>query len=396
MNKNINSTKKKNIGLILAGVMICLLVFAAPVFAEGEPGAEEPPQPSVDDDSGVSEEPSDLENPSEAVAPVEADLPTEDTTVELPDENSDEPAVTIDPEGEQALPPEVLQPELPVDENVVSEAAQSGLELADENGEPLEMASNDSAEALTGADPYFFVGKTKYQFLPEGLTCPAGTEGVTCWVSEPGVNPIQDAIEYINDNGSLPTDRKIYVESGTYTGDVRIDIDTEIFSSLLNGLIGAGSGTTTIAGDVQIHYNLFGFTLSGFTINGSLTVSDSTGTLILDDLDITSPDGDGIHVHDQKGNVEIKNTRASGNDGYGAVIDYENTEGNVTIRNSSFDDNGSTLNQAAEGGLLINTPRVIRLEGISASRNQGTGNRIKWIQHPDYQERCSKWECRTL
>lgn len=256
---------------------------------------------------------------------------------------------------------------------MVSDAAESGLTLADTSDEPLDMASEESAQALTGADPYFYVGATMYQFLPDGLLCDSGTEGVTCWVSAPGDNPIQDAIDYINTNAILPSDRKIYVESGTYTGDVTIDTSSAIFSSMLYGLIGAGSSTTTINGNVLINQNISGFTLSGFTINGGLTVLDSTGTLILDDLDVTNPNGDGITVENQSGNVFIKKSRSNGNSGCGAVVNYESAYGSVFITNSSFDNNRNSLNDAYEVGLRVITTKPISLEGVSASRNLGGG-----------------------
>ena len=346
--------RTRKIRLIGLAVLMGLAMLASPVLADGEALPEDVSEPAEMPQSVLSSEVPKLD--PVPVLNIEDAVPAEEPLF-----------CGADLCGEE----EVDQAEL------VNSAAEAGVALSDADGAPLEFASQDSAQALLGADPYFFNGGIKYQFLPDGMTCPTGTEGITCWVSVPGDNPIQDAIEYINANGKVPTDRKIYVESGEYTGDVHIDTSTEIFSSLLNGLIGVyDSATETrpiINGNVFINQNISGFTLSGFTINGSLTVTDSIGTLILDDLDVTSPNGDGINIHNQDGNIEIKNTRSSGNYGSGAILEYETTAGNVTVRNSAFDDNGTSLNLDYEVGILISTSKAIILEGVSASRNQGSG-----------------------
>jgi len=368
--------------MIITIAAIILLLVTMPVFADGEvlpdgtpesenPTVESGPTETADAVDDADEPAGETEtNDAETVAANADETFVAGETTELPQE---EAAPTPEAAPESSGPEEIVVEATDSESTIISEAAQSDLALTDEDGEPLQMASEESAAAITDADPYFYVGSTKYQFYPFGMFCPAGTEGVTCWVSAEGENPIQDAIDYINTNGKLPTDRKIYVESGEYTGDVSIDTSTQIFSSLLNGLIGAGSSTTTINGNILINQNIAGFTLSGFTINGSLQVTDSIGTLVLDDLDVTSPDGDGINIHDQDGNVVIKNTRSSGNHGSGAIIDYETTAGIVTVTNSAFDDNGNSLNQDYEVGVLISTTKSIKLEGVSASRNQGNG-----------------------
>ncbi len=382
MAKNWINSKLHKASLVFLAVLMGIMMFTMPVFADGEvmpentPVAEaemEEPTPSQEaEDVSVSQV-----NESEAADDALNDGPALDSNVDVEPniETTATPEAEITPEAAPQISAaeEQVAEETTVAAEVITEASQSGLALTDGSGEALQMASEQSSETLQNADPYFYVGNTKYQFYPDGMSCPAGTEGVTCWVSNPGENPIQDAINYINDNGTVPSDRKIYVESGEYSGDVSIDTSSQIFSSMLNGLIGAGSSMTTINGNVLINQNVSGFTLSGFTINGSLNVTDSIGTLVLDDLNLTSPDGDGINIHDQDGNVEIKNTRSSGNHGSGAVIEYENTDGNVTVTNSAFDDNGNTLTDDYEVGLLISTTRSIKLEGVSASRNQGNG-----------------------
>ncbi len=349
----------KKAAIIIAIAAFALLLMTAPAFAEGEVLPESTPE---------------AETPA-----AQTDLTGEPaaTPVVVETEVSGEAAGVESAENDIGGAETETEPLAAPESEIITEASVSGLVLTDENGEPLQLASEVSMETMQDADPYFFVGSTKYQFYPDGMTCPAGTEGSTCWVSAPGDNPIQDAINYINTNGTLPTDRKIYVKPGEYTGDIYIDTSTHIFSSMLNGLIGVYDSATeirpVITGNVFINQNVLGFKLSGFTINGSLTVTQSIGLLVLEDLDITSPDGDGINIHNQNGNIEIRNTNASGNHGSGAIIDYEDTTGNVTVTNSAFNGNGNSLNDDYEVGLLISTIKTIKLEGVSASHNQGTG-----------------------
>jgi len=390
-------------------VLLCLLLITSPALAESELPPEPAPEadtavppaesedgstpagehtvdevdaPPVDDaDAGSTEtdgEPADSENPEEEAAVSSEEGPSAESENEVslpePDPGDDPPQTETDENTEEGAE-DAVEP-APETAEVVEALAEEELTLADSEGEALDLAAEDSASSISGADPYFYVGSTMYQFFPDGMACPPGTEGVTCWVSAPLANPIQDAIDYINANGTVPSNRMIYVESGTYTGDVTLDTSTDIFSAMINGLIGAGSSTTTIAGNVTIHQNAGGFTLSGFTIEGGLSITESVGTLTLEDLDVSGSDMDGIYVHNQSGNVNVTNSKSSGNDAYGAYIYHEETKGSVTITNSEFNDNGSTLNDFYDVGLYIETSGKVTLEGVSASGNLGRGIEI--------------------
>ena len=383
-------------------VLLSLLLITSPALAEGEAPPEPAPETETaaadaepvegsasegDQSSAGPEEPvveeSDPESPVVETPTEEAENSSdeaEDSPGESPATQDEDTEVDLEdnPEGE-VLPSEAEEDldddTQPAEETaeVVEALAEEDLTLADGEGDALNLAAEESADSLSGADPYFYVGSTMYQFLPDGMACPPGTEGSTCWVSDPSDNPIQDAIDYINANGTVPSNRMIYVESGTYTGDVTLDTSTDILSSMINGLIGAGSSTTTIVGDVTIHQNAGGFTLSGFSIEGGLSITESVGTLTLEDLDVSGSDMDGIYVHNQSGNVNVTNTKSSGNDAYGAYIYHEETSGSVTINNSEFNDNGSTLNDFYDVGLYIETAGKVTLEGVSASGNLGRG-----------------------
>jgi hypothetical protein len=120
-------------------------------------------------------------------------------------------------------------------------------------------------------------------FLKNGQACPDGTLGITCWNSLPDGNPIQDAINYIRDTSGLKTDGKIYVEYADYAGNVAID-GSAGNSYLIKGLFGLANTNgdfPTIGGSVSINNLYGGFTLSGFTITGGVSITDSAGNLVL-------------------------------------------------------------------------------------------------------------------
>ncbi len=360
---------------LLAAVLLAVMVAASPVFADGDEEVEAPAQVTQ-----AEEEP--LEAPADA-AP-EEETPVDETAAE---ETS---APTADaPETEEAPADAALAEETPVDETAAEETsaptadapeteeapagtesipqalAEAELVLADASGEPMDMASAESEEVMRSADPYFYIGTTKYAYVYNLTNCP--TDATYCTES---TTPLTDALAYIA-AGNLPTNRMLYVEAGEYDG-FSLDGSTYPTLGLMNGVIGVdGSSQITINGNISIQNNSGGFYLQGLTVEGMVEVSNSTGTLVLQDLDVTSPDDKGIYVVNHVGNVEMREVRSNNNYSHGAEINT--TNGTVKIVNSSFDDNGNTDTNMPENGLYIGTNKAITLEGVSASRNLGSG-----------------------
>ena len=225
-------------------------------------------------------------------------------------------------------------------------------------------------------DPYFKVGAVTYAFETASGLCPTGTVlNTTCFVSG---TPITAAISYIQTNGLIPTDKKIYVEQGTYTETVTIDGSSSVALSQLVGLIGVdGSALTTLNGSVSVMNTIGGFTLQGFNITGAATngvvyFNNNTGALQISDVVAknTKSNGNGIVVTNQTGAVTLTNVDSSSNRFDGATIA---ATGNVTINNSSFDRNEGT------NSLQVNsTSGSITMTGVSSSRNdEGTGADLK-------------------
>jgi hypothetical protein len=192
--------------------------------------------------------------------------------------------------------------------------------------------------------------------------------------------------------GLMPSDKKIYVLEGTYTGNITINGGG--YLSQLNGLIGVdGSEKVNIIGDITLENMMSGFTLSGFTITGGVEFSDSVGNLVFNDLDISNPDGDGIHVsgtwysYDEEtglpfeiigphysGTITITDVNSSGNRGSGAYIGAVNT---IKVTNSSFNSNGGTdgVDDPVDS-LHIDTTwsdNATFVDGVVANNNNGTG-----------------------
>lgn len=228
-------------------------------------------------------------------------------------------------------------------------------------------------------DPWFKVGVVTYYFLLNGSSCPSGsTSGVNCFISLPGVSPINDALNWINSlTGALPTDKKVYVEAGTYAGAVLVDGSGTNKVANLVGLIGHGSSDTTITGGIDIGFTKTGFTLSGFNFSGApgiplVYIHNNIGALTLSDLMVQNSSGDGISVNTHQGSIALSGIMSSGNTGNGASLGNNGylTAYPVTITNSEFDNNNAA---SSIRGLSIDSKGAVSLNGVSASANDGGG-----------------------
>ena len=238
---------------------------------------------------------------------------------------------------------------------------------------PAIDSSTSDDTCTTNGDPHFKVGLTTYYFLL-ALPCPAGSiPGVTCFVSG---TPIQDALNYISTHGTLPSDRKVYVEASAYTENVVLDgnAGTKTLANLI-GLIGHSSADTTINGSLFIMGTKAGFTLSGFSLLGNvgyqeLGIAGNIGALTLSDLIVKNLGNDGIQVFSHQGAITLNNVMASGSAGDGAFLNNSGyvTAYPITVSNSEFDDN---LNGGT--GLDLATNGVVTINGVSTSRNTGQG-----------------------
>ena len=219
------------------------------------------------------------------VAPteVETEIPTENPT-DAPIENATE--VLFD-----ATPTDTIVEETNLTD-VVDSIDTEGVQIANSEGEPLSLASQETVEALTAGDPYFTRGGIKYMFLPADGICPPDTITRICVVSLTDT-PIQDALTNVHDHG-LPTDNTIYVEEDVYHEHITFNTADVILKavSVDTSLVGASTGAPILDGEDKtgtgVTINEKGVSLIGFIIrnyNVGILVNVSAGNL---DTEITN------------------------------------------------------------------------------------------------------------
>ncbi len=301
-------------------------------------------------------------------APVYAqdEAPAEPVPEEAPAETPFE--VPADPAGtEEAPPTEELAP-------VLEEAAETGVTLVDESGEPLALPSEEAAEVLTGGDPWYKVGTTTYHFMKVGF-CGALPN------CQKSATPINLALDYIVSTTGLPSDGYIHVEADNYTDYIQRDAASEPVLSGFKGFIGETDPVTheplvNLAAVIRMYNCTKGFTVTGFNITyntsyAGITLDGCTGPVKIEDVVINNPvNGMGISITNHNGSVTINRAKVDGNADGGALIDNRLGTAGVTITNSSFNNNVSDVTVHA-GGLAIATRGSVNLTGVTAYGNTG-------------------------
>ena len=331
---------KKLIWLSCIMAAVLMLLVSGAVFAE----VEEPP----------------------AIVPDGVDC-VEATVIEMPSGDpasvENPPAIALQESGTgeespAVIPTDTTEPELSVDtqdsvtqitaeEEAPGEAQDVEIVLVNAQGEPMDMASQETADLLVIPDPYFYIAGVK---IPH--------------------TSIMEAVNDIVAMGVLPDDGMIYVENNTYLENVSINGVDNLILSGLKGLVSEnGSAFTTIDGSVTLNGLTAGFTLKGFTIiNGGVSIVNNPGAIVLEDLDVSNPAGIGIVIGDRNsyhhGSAALKDVRANDNASHGATIF---TTGNISVINSSFDDN------AGNGLRVESSAGTITIKGVTASRNADRG-----------------------
>lgn len=241
---------------------------AEPAVVAGEPAQEDAPETAVDAlvESGPEETPEESRDPSS--------------------EPSSEPAEEV--------------------EELVELLSEEGIELADENGDPLPLASQEAEEILNGRDPFFWDGSQWVGYTTTGSGCPAN---VVCNQDD---NPFQRAV---NEAGSGNT---IYVATGDYDEDVVVNTaDLSFVGFQLVTVPDAAAPTLTIDA-------------SGYAVVKSLTLNVNFGTtngVYANSVIVNGPNGhlnDGLALVDTGGTVEADVVIDSG-DGYYVIKDAHHT-----------------------------------------------------------------------
>ncbi len=369
--------------VIIALSLLAAFMITAPVFAQDElpPEAPVPTEtaPVIEENPIVEPVPTEVVPQNEVTSP--EDIPAEETLVEPPGV----PEVVVEPSIEES-------PDITSDgfAPTLEALADAGLVLADQSGEPLSMASEDTVDAIVGSDPYFKVGTVTYNFTL--ADCDPGPDVVAC------SNPLQAAVDYISNNGKIPSDGFIHIDSGTSLANQSVHIyGTYPYLNSLKGIVGHVNQDTfspdvflTGTSYIYVNQKSNGFTISGININGDSTTSPGPGVvsfiscagnillqdLVLKDARTTGP---GIRITNHNGLVTLKNVDSSGNGGGGAFINNSSGTSGVTVTNSSLNDNSGNSGLYPANGLHILTKGSITINGVSISRNHGLDPGL-WIE----------------
>ena len=242
---------------------------------------------------------------------------------------------------------------------VVAGAAETGVVLADDEGEPLIMGTEEAAEILLSGDPWFeTTGGTTYRFLPADGDCSdpayAGDICVTA------ASPIQAALNYIADPANhdlffdshdnlLIVNNTVHVESDTYTDPIVISIPNLTLLGDPGGLATAGAawdapllygpgiGTESVGVTIAAE----GVSLIGFII-------ENWGTAIVQDIVVGSTT---THIEN--------NTIRNNNDGIRFISEERGKPGSEVHYNIFQGNAGFDLINAGAAGVGDNNIQLV-------------------------------------
>jgi len=332
-----------------------VLVIAALVLAAFTPGlayaqGEQPQEPpAVSEGSEAPDDAPPAEPSGEETPPVEEAPPVEQPAVEPPLEEQ---------------PTE----EAPLNDGVET-LNEEGAVLVDGNGQPVPLASELAAEALTGTDVYFSCGTDDQD----------GTNDNKCHYGSIG--------DAINDFADRSGTGNIFIGSGQFDEDVEaLNIGN------LTGFEGQGSASTQINGRLTAT-SLINFLLQGFTVYGDARVY-TDGDLSVQDVHVTAgqgeTDGSGALVAGAFGSVYMDDVQVT--EGAGAVVcggtnnclgitdstpgaERETSEEpGIVIKNSTFSQNNAgAVSMLIPGGLAVQAFGNVTLDNVTMQNNEGGG-----------------------
>ena len=338
----------------MAVFMIAGLLFPPQSLAKAQ--AEVPPAPAeagapaetIEEPAAPVELPAEQTVEAPVVEPAVVELPGEQTveappepapteefpveqTVEvqqvIPPEQAAEAAVDVESEGDTA-PAETMQ-------EIVAVMDETNTILVDENNEEIPLASAEAADALKGADPFFFDPQTGvFVGYTSGASCPSFVSECHTGEGTPFTSALNDA--------RLSEYATLYVEAATYN-EPNIVVNRDINLQGGTGWFTTGSGASLTVGYTNAVATIGQLTLRsniGFLdnvvansvfVDGSAAASDSErGNLLEDAMWIINTDGtitisDGTYQNETYGFLIEKNGVTLQGQGDGAVINGSNT-----------------------------------------------------------------------
>ena len=351
--------------LLLTSLTLLVMIVSAlhPMIARADDSTPSAPatQPPAADTSAPAVVATQPPAADTSVAPADTSAPSADTSVAPAD-------TSVAPVDTSVAPTDTTV--APTDTSTLVGSVPTGTSVVvlDATGTPVPLATQQAATVLSTGDPYFTIGSTTYGFT-SAVSCPANVNNC---ISTGSSTPIQDAINYLAGLNAAPDDGNIYVEAGSYAEDVMIDGTSWMSTPASLGLIGAGSGSTSLNGYIVIS-NMNDFTLQGFTVSGDssngtyVSANSNKGTLTVNDVSVTNTtynnSGIGITVTGHKGTIHLSGVNASGNAASGAYLSNTAGTGLITI------DGNSTFNDNAGDGLDVYSNGTVTLDNVVANCN---------------------------
>ena len=173
----------------------------------------------------------------------------------------------------------------------------------------------------------------------------------------------------------------IMIEPGNFIENVTINNIPQ-----LSGLEGINPFTLSqITGNLSIQ-NQVGFSLANLFIQGGVHISNSSGSIVFNNISVTNSAGNGVEIIDHTGDVNLDTVTLSNNTGYGLRI--RTSSGSISIRNSVLNNNltgasllsrdyisidSSTMNANNQIGLEILNAASVFINASDFSNNKGTG-----------------------
>jgi hypothetical protein len=359
------------------------------VSSPDKPADTDPTQEPTDENVLPSEEPVVAGSPTQTTDVTATPVPA----VEQPEDQSPVVEATSTPAGKVTPTQQVFNANetlekviKPVDESLLAPESKSpettpNLVVIDGNGTVLPLGSEQANETIALADPYFYIGATKYTFTTSD--CGADKGHAAC------DNPLQAAFNYIAAHNLSPVGGAVYAEAATYK---ELSIDGSKWANPLYvpvslSLIGVtnvdkqvGSSVDHIISGTLSVQNIKSFTLQAFSVAGSVSgnlayFDKNTGTLNFSDVNVKNTDssGWGLVVDSNNGPINLTSVTASENGGGGGAL-IKNSSGTVspiTVTNSVFDKN-------AGDGLVVLSNGPVTLNSVEANTNSGNGAYIAY------------------
>jgi hypothetical protein len=222
-------------------------------------------------------------NLNTVLAQDETPVPTE--AVAIVEEVTTEPATATEVPATEIITatPTTIPTELPSEEattkpdfvDVVQALSDLNIVIADENGNPMPLASQQTEDAISSSDPLFWDGSQWVGYVKTGGSCPVGVD-----VCNKVANPFQAAVD------AAPANSTIYVSGSAVAATDSTNYNT--YSGYYNEDVDVGGNNLSFVG------------FSAITLGTGIPTSLTTGYAYVKSLTLLNPFGTTTNVFGNK------------------------------------------------------------------------------------------------